>query len=266
MPQESNGFQGLTSLWGLPTEARVREVVQWGGVWMAVTDSKGLAAIIPYPQGDSRKWGLEVGGNPHAAELLPNGNIAVAASTGGWIRVYASSQGPDDGTYAEYGLPGAHAVLWDLERKTLWAAGSFDIVELAVEGTDAEPVLTERMKAQLPTKHAHDVQSVAGSPDKLWVATGSKVYQYSKSTGKFDLSYEGSAGISRVGVKSVGSLPDGRVVETVTDTAKTPPGPCTANNWCTDTIDFFQPDGSRSERRIQDSELYKARVLNPGYE
>ncbi|GGE02685.1 hypothetical protein [Paenibacillus nasutitermitis] len=40
---------------------------------MVVTDSRGLAAIIPYPSANGKKWGLDVGGNPHSAELLPGG-------------------------------------------------------------------------------------------------------------------------------------------------------------------------------------------------
>src|SRR5690606_19878574 len=117
-PGDANGFAGLTDAWGLPTDAKVRSCKAWEGRWMVVTDSLGLAAILPYPPGDSRRWGRNVGGNPHSAELLPGGNIAVAASTAGWVRVYASSQGPDAEHYAEFRLTGAHGVEWDAGRKT----------------------------------------------------------------------------------------------------------------------------------------------------
>ncbi|WJH36662.1 DUF6528 family protein [Paenibacillus sp. CC-CFT747] len=262
-PTAANGFDGLLSAWGLPTDAKVRKNAKWGGEWMVVTDSKGLAAVIPYPKADRKQWGLDVGGNPHSAELLPNGNIAVAASTGGWVRVYASSQGPAAKQYAEYGLPAAHAVLWDPGMDGLWSAGKDYLVLLQMEGTEAEPVIKEKLKVELPTKNAHAVEPVYGDPDKLWVVTGSKVYQYSKSTGDFKLDYNGDERINRVGVKSISSQGSGTVVETVTDTAKKPPGTCQANNWCTDTVDLFLPDSSRT---MTGAELYKARILNPNYQ
>jgi hypothetical protein len=93
-PSASNGFSAATPGWGHPTDMRIRNNCVFGGQFMTVTASDGLAAIIPYPAGNSRQWSLNVGGNPQAAELLPNGNIAVAASAGGWVRVYTSSQGP----------------------------------------------------------------------------------------------------------------------------------------------------------------------------
>src|SRR5690606_38391276 len=138
--------------WGLPTEAKVRSHDKWGGQWMVVTDSKGLAAIVPYPAGDRKQWGLNVGGNPHSAELLPGGNVAVAASTGGWVRVYTSSQGPESNHFAEYGLPSAHAALWDPDLNVLWSAGKEYLVALTVGGTDAEPTLEEALRIELPTK------------------------------------------------------------------------------------------------------------------
>ncbi|UUZ78776.1 hypothetical protein LJK88_26190 [Paenibacillus sp. P26] len=42
---------------GSPTDARVRQNEKWGGQWMVVTDSRGLAAIIPYPKANGKKWG-----------------------------------------------------------------------------------------------------------------------------------------------------------------------------------------------------------------
>ncbi|MFK7692465.1 DUF6528 family protein [Paenibacillus sp. HJGM_3] len=273
-PTADNGFDGLNRMWGLPTDAKVRTNEVWGGQWMVFTDSSGLAGIIPYPQGDAKKWGLAVGDNPHSAELLPNGNIAIAASTGGWVRVYASSQGSSADKYAQYAMPGAHAVLWDPQRQVLWAAGDDALVSLRVAGSDAAPALEEAERIALPTKHAHAVEPVYGNPDRLWVASGSQVYQYVKSTKSFDSAYPGREAISRVGVKSIGNQPSGEVVETVPDMAKKPPGGCKANNWCTETVDRFRPEGgqpgagawSRIGQTLSGEALYKARILNPNYQ
>ncbi|MFC5648574.1 DUF6528 family protein [Paenibacillus solisilvae] len=174
-PEESNGFRGLTAAWGLPTEAKIRPCAVWGGLWLVTTDSLGLVAIIPYPEGGSRKWGRNVGGNPHSAELLPGGNLAVAASTGGWVRVYASSQGPDSGVYAEYAMPGAHGVVWDSRMNLLWTVGNDHVAALRVGGSDAAPELREMNLYRLPTRHGHDLQPVSGDPGRLWVSTGAAV-------------------------------------------------------------------------------------------
>lgn len=250
-PDEDNGFAGLTYAWGLPTDAKVRVCRAWGGRWMVVTDSLGLAAIVPYPAGDSRRWGMNVGGNPHSAELLPGGNIAVAASTAGWVRVYASSQGSDAGHYAEFVLPGAHGVEWDADRELLWALGTDDLVALRIAGTDAIPVVEEVDRIALPTRGGHDLQPVAGDPDRLWVSTGREVYQFVKSVRRFDPAYPGCLEISRAAVKSVGNQPSGQVAQTV-------PQPGSLYEWTTDTVDLFGPRGLRIR---EGAAIYKARIL-----
>ncbi len=262
-PNTLADFERLRSAWGLPSDAKLRRIDAWKGLWVVVTDSRGMAAIVPYPAGDSMKWGLNVGGNPHSAELLPNGNIAVAASTGGWVRVYASSQGSSSSNYAEYKFPGAHGVQWDPKLNLLWTVGDDYLVALKVGGTDALPVLEEVRKIDLPTKHGHDLQPVIGDNDRLWISTGSKVYQFVKSTNEFNSVYPGSESISRPGVKSIGNLPEGQVVLTVPDKTKGIAKGCTRNTWCTETVDFMMTAMSRT---IPGAELYKARVWSSDYQ
>lgn len=231
---------------------------------MAVTDSRGLAALIPYPAGNKKLWGANVGGNPHAAEVLPNGNVAVASSNGGWVRIYTSSQGSDSATYAEYKQPSAHGALWDPVREILWTIGNSEIAGLKISGTAAAPEISVHVRLQVDRLNGHDIQPVYGDADRLWVASGGKVYQYVISTNSLDLAYPGTDKISRVGVKAIGNQWSGQVVQTVTDDAKTPKGGCsTRNNWCTESVDFFQPD---SVRTAPGAAFYKARIMNPFYD
>jgi hypothetical protein len=255
-PSASNGFSGLTWGWGLPSGVKLRNNSISGGQSLVVTDSKGLAAIVPYPEGDSKQWGLVVGGDPHEAELLPNGNIAIAASAGGWVRLYTSSQGPTSSTYVEYPLSGAHGVLWDPDLKVLWALGDYLLVALKVGGTDSSPSLEEVILKKLPTPLGHDLQPVYGNSDRLWVSTGSKVYQYVKSSGTWDPVFPGHMNISRPRVKSIGNQPSGQVVSTV------PKKGC-RSDWCTDTVDFFEYAMTRTRT---DAAFYKARIMNPDYQ
>ncbi len=273
-PTAANGFSGLTGAFGDPSDVRLRDNCVFGGQWLVVADSKGLAAVVPYPAGNSRKWGLNVGGNPHAAELLPNGNVAVAASHGHWVRIYTASQGPDSAGYAQYDLTGAHGVVWDPQRSLLWALGDYHLVALSVNGTDAAPTVREVLKVDLPQQYrgngdplenpsGHELQPVYGDPDRLWVSTAKHVYQYVKSTNTFDSSYTGNVEADREAVKSVSNQLSGQIVSTQPDYAKTPVGACVFNGWCTDSTDFANPTYTRTRT---DAAFYKVRVMNPAYQ
>ncbi|AQZ61707.1 hypothetical protein BKM31_09695 [[Actinomadura] parvosata subsp. kistnae] len=237
-----------------------------GGQSFAVANGDGFAAVVSYP-GGARQWAKVVPGNLHAAELLPDGNIALAASSGGWVRVYAASQGPNASAYGEYPLTQAHAVLWDPSIQRLWVTGQDPVSKahiltaLVVGGTPAAPVLREDTgrRAVLPSAWGHDVYGYAHDPDLLWVSGNSQVWLYDKRTRTFS---PPPGGADRTFVKSVGNQPSGQVVETRSDSAKSPPGRCVANTWCTDTVDFYGPDTSRTRAGAV---FYKARVWSPYY-
>ena len=124
-PTASNGFADSANGWGLPSDARLRNSSFFGGQQLLVTDSYGFCAIIPYPALTGKKWSINLGPgiNPHAIELLPNGNVAIAASDGSFVRVYTSSQGAQSINYASFRLLAAHAVLWDPAYNVLWVTG-----------------------------------------------------------------------------------------------------------------------------------------------
>ena len=261
-PEAASGFERLSTAWGLPTDAKIR-YGRTNRLEMAVTDSLGLAAIVPYPEGGSLRWGLNAGGNPHSAELLPDGNIAVAASTGGWVRLYASSQGPDCSDYAEYRLPGAHGVQWDPLHQLLWALGDDELIALKIEGTEASPRLRDTQRIALPSDGGHDLQPVYGDKDRLWVSTRTKVYQFVKSSRIFDEHYAFNERISRAHVKSIGNDLSGRIVFAAADGVLRPETGYLNNDWCTDRVEC----GHREDALvIPESALYKARVWNPDYQ
>jgi hypothetical protein len=258
-PKVENGFGPFLRGWGNPSGVKLRynESLGGGGLWMVVTDSKGLAAIVPYPSGGLRQWAQVIGGNLHSAELLPDGNIALAASTGGWVRVYTSSQGPDSGHYVEYALKGAHGVLWNPRHDLLWALGDDELVGLRVLGTPSDPSLELVMRQHLPTKGGHDLAPVYGEPGRLWVTTGSRVYQYDTMADVWLDGYFGAEGLARQsGVKGVGDGPDGQIVAIW-------PRPGSLHSWTTDTVHLFHPDGVRVQNGAA---FYKVRVWLPGYE
>jgi hypothetical protein len=238
--------------WTNVSDAKVRSFR--GETYVMANASGGMAAVVAYPSGEPY-WAADTGRtNLHSIEMLPDGNVAVTASTAGFVRLYAASQGPRATTYAEYELKGGHGLQWDPQRRVLWALGDDYLVALRVGGTSAAPELTEVHRVSLPTYGGHDLDQVASRPDRLWVTTNSHVYQYSKSHDRFVRDFPGAGAIDRSGVKSVGDAPLTRQVLSI---GPEPGHPCT---WCSTTVQTDRPAG---EYTLVDGAMYKARWWVP---
>lgn len=241
----------------LPGDAKLRHTPTPGGQRLIACDSNGLAVIASYPTG-LRLWSCRVGGNPHAVELLPDGNIAIAASHGGWVRVYASSVSADADTYAQFELAGAHGLLWDDECQCLWAVGDHVLTAIEVAGSPDAPILREssRGSLRLPTESGHDLFPVGGAPNRLWVTTHAGVYQYDKQAHTWIEAGVDRTGSQRAFVKSIGNQPSGQRVYTIPD-SKRPSPAAGLYDWTTNTVQFSEPDGVRT---IAGAAIYKARI------
>jgi hypothetical protein len=224
------------------------------------TASGGLATIASYP-GGSMIWTLDIGGsyNCHSAELLPNGNIAIAASTGNFVRVYASSQSSRNSTYAAVSLTGAHAVLWDPKNNVLWALGTSALLKLSVGGSAASPTLTQVASIALPASGGHDLSPNYGDPNTLWVTTSLNAWLFYKSSQTF----AGAPGsVNRTAVKGCGNQPSGEIAQCQQDNSV-----CTLNTWCTPNVNFFTPAGAADYTRTKTgAAFYKCRIFTPDYE
>ncbi|MFD7232735.1 DUF6528 family protein [Streptomyces sp. NPDC059881] len=245
--------------WVYPDEAKVRR--HRGRTYVLTTASFGFAAVVEYPSG-GRYWGdalapgtIEV--NPHSIELLPDGNVAVAGSTGDVVRLYAASQGAADVPFVSYRLDDAHGLQWDTRREVLWALGGDRLVALKPGGTAARPTLTKTFETRLPGPHGHDLLQVAGRPDRLWVTTGSAVHQYVKSRDAFVQDFAGAAGVSRPGVKAVGNDPTtGQVASTVPESGL-------EETWWTRKVTVHRPEGAEGAHHLVNGGIYKARWWLP---
>ena len=71
------------------------------------------------------------GGNTHSAEILPDGNIVSASSTGNYLRLfrlrYESSDQAVQISTQDYYAENAHGVVWDRKRNCLWSSGQLGI-------------------------------------------------------------------------------------------------------------------------------------------
>ncbi|MFF1527665.1 DUF6528 family protein [Streptomyces sp. NPDC058284] len=248
--------------WRYPCEAKVR--LHRKRTYVLTTASFGFAAVVEYPTG-RRYWGTAIGPgddlfNPHTAELLPDGNVAVACSAGARVRLYAASQGPRAERYAEAELKGAHGLHWDGVREVLWALGDDELVSYAVGGTAALPTLARRSAVGLPVgtpgkpPGGHDLFPVAGRPGRLWVTTSAAVFQYETASGAFVGDFAGHGAISRKAVKTVGNDPrTGQVLTTVPESGL-------GETWWTTTVSVHLPE---SVYEYVDGGIYKARWWLP---
>ncbi|MBO1336494.1 hypothetical protein J3486_35285 [Streptomyces sp. VRA16 Mangrove soil] len=261
-PRHTPGYADLQPdrTW-TPNEAKVRS---WRGKTYVLTSaSKGFAAVVEYPS-KKRYWGATLGAgtsdyNPHSVELLPNGDVAVASSAGNeGVALFARSQGPAPKWADRVRITGAHGLYWDAGRKRLWALGSAYLVAFRIGGTAAHPKLIQdkALGGSTPTPNGHDLGPVAGHPGRMWVATGSHVYQYDQANPekqRWITDYPGSGVLlGQGGVKSVMNDPvTGRIVFTV------PYGTVKTNPWQhTRTARLLLPKGAYV---IKGDTFYKAR-------
>lgn len=263
-PHDRPGYKDLRPdvSWVYPSESKVRR--HRGRTYVLTTASFGFVAVVDFPSG-RRYWGAAIGPgddlfNPHSAEILPDGNVAVACSTGALVRLYAASQGPRASRYAEAELKGAHGLHWDGAREVLWAIGDDELVTYAVGGTRARPTLTRRFSVGLPigtpgkTPGGHDLFPVAGRPGRLWVTTNASVFQYDIGSEAFVQDFAGAAEISRKSVKGVGDDPrTGQVVTTVPESGL-------EETWWTTRVSVHRP---RGEYELVGGGIYKARWFLP---
>ncbi|MEV1022242.1 DUF6528 family protein [Streptomyces sp. NPDC050264] len=248
--------------WVYPSEAKVR--LHRGRTFVLTTASFGFVGVVEWPTG-RRYWGTAIGPgddlyNPHTAEILPDGNVAVACSTGARVRLYAASLGPRATRFTEAELKGGHGLHWDRERRVLWAMGDDELVAFEVAGTVARPRLVRRFADPLPvatpgkSAGGHDLFPVAGRAGRMWVTTSASVFQYETRGRTFAQDFAGAGEIVRKGVKCAGNDPrSGRVVTTVPEAGL-------GETWWTTTVSVHRPPGAY---KLLGGGIYKARWWLP---
>lgn len=251
---------------GDPFEVKLRNNSKWSATSTQVIATVGgrLATILAYPSGQ-KLWARDLGTSvwPHSAELLPNGNLATASSTGNLVRLYNTTSGATN--YASAALTTAHGVLWDPVNYILWAIGDATITAYTT-GTRTAPALdliTART-ANLPTTGGHDIAPYYGDNNKLWVTTSSGVYIYNKTSKTFTA----SPGTSfKTKVKSVGNQHASALGYPQIVTTREV-GTCSFNSWCTDTVKFYNLNTGTLDYKIAKpgGAFYKARVFSPEYQ
>jgi hypothetical protein len=176
----------------------------YNGKYILATASGGGVALINV---SSKKaiWYDYAGGNTHSAELLPNGNVVTASTTGGYLLIFTVDSYINDES-AEGGkvlFEDVHNVVWDNARKVLYAAGKNKLKVFTYNNSCTSPKLTLKSTYTMPQGNAHDLFPVHGSTTDLWLTNSGYIYKFNVTTGAFTLAKTLNA------VKSVTSGPAG---------------------------------------------------------
>lgn len=150
-------------------------------------------------------YGRSGGGNPHSAELLPDGNVVVAASEGAALKFFDTSMPNNSLPVNEYKFKNAHGVVWDAKREVLWATGSDQLHALAYNFKQNNPNIDSVVQENFIEKNGHDLSPVPGE-DKLLFT--------SKSMWVFDIESRTTTKIGTKGAKSMTQNESGEIIYT----------------------------------------------------
>lgn len=272
-PTTALGFStaGAAYFVGGPTDAKVHYNSAFSGATsvVAITDNS-WAGLVTWegttPRG-TKLWGKYwTGASPgiHSGELLPNGNMALAAANENWVRVYNTSV-LTGSNYDEFSIRQAHAVLWDPAYNVLWTCGDTEagasgkgiLTALIVGGTRTAPTLTEdATKRDTITggRYPHDIAPYYGDVNKLWVSTNSTVFIYDKINKTFTPAPGAS---NRTYVKGISNQTEGGVI------VETKGLDTYANS-----VDFFNPTtgAAAGSRTVTGAQFYKGKVFTRAYQ
>ncbi len=246
-------------------DAKIRYNEFYGGYVVAAACGQGYFCLIDYETKEclySYSDSTEV--NPHAVELLPDGNMVVASSVGNSVTIYAATQGDNRGYFARYYLKSAHGLLWDSNLNVLWALGMNELVAYKLSGTIEKPELVVEKMYDVPTKieeEGHDLYPIYGEDNKLWITVSKEVYQFDTVTGTFSTDFLLNNKVRGQYNKSIGNQPFSDTVVVAY--------PSEGNSWRTDTIHLFRPvdkgNYALESHTQKGTGYYKARVWYPKY-
>lgn len=242
---------------------KLRHSETHGDVALIVCGSS-YGCMVSYPEGKMLWYTQSAANNPHSIELMPNGVIAIASSTGAEVRFFTTTENFSKAPAARAALADAHGVLWDEQNQVLWAVGRTVLTAYQVTlNTDGTVTVTEdtSRRATIPSDHAHDLAPVYGDTNALWITTGSHVYRFDKTTKAFSTDYVGHEYLDRANVKGVGNFEDGSLVFLYPDGQ--------FKSWTTKSIVLMRnQDGKMAKEELasETGHFYKARVWDNRYQ
>jgi hypothetical protein len=145
--------------------------------------STGGVALIRIADKKTVFYAYGGNGNVHSAEVLPDGNIVIAASTGNYLMLFKTDTTayPFNGYTKKVTVADAHNVVWDMKRQILWTASKNKLYAYTYNFNCAAPDLTLTDSTTLPASGSHDLFPLYGK-DSLWLTTSSKIWAINVGT------------------------------------------------------------------------------------
>jgi hypothetical protein len=207
---------------------------------------RGGAALIDRETKDVLFYALIP--NAHSAEILPGNRVVVAGSTaegGNSLTLYDLSK--SNHVLYKDSLYSGHGVIWEDERKLLWALGYDELRAYTLKDWETStPSLKEISTYKIPGVSGHDLQ-IFPRTSKLFITEEGSVWTFDRESRDF-AEYADLAG--KKNVKSVMVHPiTKQIVYVFADEGK----------YHTEKLRFLNPS---KEVRFPGQKIYKARWVN----
>ncbi len=212
-----------------------------GGKQILVTSSTGGMALVDVETKQSVFTGYP-GGSTHSADLLPDGTIITASSTGNFLMVFTRKDGEKTAhktfklTFAD-----AHGVVWDKLLGLVWAVGKEAVICCRYNFDVENPQLTivESFPLKPNPYWGHDL--ILLEKERKLLMTGRNMLEFDTMTGQYKLF------LKRKSVKSISIHP-----ETGEQLVQIP-----KENYWNDTVTLL--NGDRKWTLPGNAKIYKAR-------
>jgi len=124
--------------------------------------------------------------NAHTAEMLPGGLVVAASSIGGdELLIFDPKARAAESPIFRRPLPSAHGLVWDEERKTLWALGYDEVRAYKLIDSDRAHIRLELTKThKLPGIGGHDLRPIPKSSGLL-ISNKDHVYTFDRTKEEF---------------------------------------------------------------------------------
>ena len=213
--------------------------------YVLVTASGGGVALVRIADKKAVFYAY-AGGNTHSAEILPDGNMVSASSTGQYLTIFKvdTLAAPEQVYSKKIQIEFGHNVVWDNEHQVLWSAAMNKLKAFKYNFNCNEPDITLTETIDLSGTESHDLFPVYHEK-KLWLTDTAAIYTFDPATKKIS-----KTSFSRHNIKSVSSGPTGFPIIMIEPKVK----------WWTDSVIdtkgniVFELDGLK---------LYKARWFLP---
>lgn len=159
----------------------------YDGKFILATASGGGVALVRISDARTVFYTF-VGGNTHSAEVLPDGNLVSASSTGNYLTIIRTdtTADPENVYRKNITLDFAHNVVWDRENNLLWSAGRQVLHSHAYNFDCKNPDLVIKDSYEFPGTEGHDLFPVQGS-NSLWLTNTTHVYRFDINSRKLSI-------------------------------------------------------------------------------